>query len=61
MNENDKNAGVLFEEDLFIYFKYHKDSNTVEVYKNGELITDGGGVTPEQLREILTGTMVQVL
>ena len=55
MNENDKNAGVLFEEDLFIYFKYHKDSNTVEVYKNGELISSGGGVTPEQLYEILQG------
>lgn len=53
MNENEKDAGVSFEHDLFIYFKYYKDTNTVEVYKNGELISSGGGVTPEQLMEIL--------
>lgn len=55
MNENEKDAGVNFEHDLFIYFKYYKDTNTVEVYKNGELISSGGGVTPEQLMEILEG------
>lgn len=54
---NDKDAGVLFNEDLFIYFKYHPDTDTVEVWRNGELISSGsgGGVTPEQLYEILLG------
>ena len=54
---NDKDAGVLFNENLFIYFKYHPDKDTVEVWRNGELISsgEGGGVTPEQLYEILMG------
>ena len=54
---NDKDAGVLFNEDLFIYFKYHPETDTVEVWRNGELISSGssGGVTPEQLYEILLG------
>ena len=54
MNE-DKKAGIRFNPELYINFIYHPESNTVEVYKNGQLITDGGGVTPEELMQILEG------
>lgn len=54
MNE-DKKAGIRFNPELYINFIYHPETNTVEVYKNGVLITDGGGVTPEELMQILEG------
>lgn len=55
MNTKDKKSGIRFNPELYINFIYHSETNTVEVYKNGELITDGGGVTPEELMIILAG------
>lgn len=48
-------AGVRFNEDLYINFIWNQETETIEVYKNGELISSGGGVTPEDLQEILEG------
>ena len=48
-------AGVRFNEDLYINFIWNQETETIEVYKNGELISSGGGVTPEELQEILEG------
>lgn len=42
-------AGVRFNEDLYINFIWNQETETIEVYKNGELISSGGGVTPEEL------------
>lgn len=52
-----KRAGVRFNEELYINFIYNPNTETVDVYKNGILISSGGGggVTPEQLYEILQG------
>ena len=57
MDDIKKDAGVRFEPELYIYFIYNKEADTVEVWRNGELISSGssGGVTPEQLYEILHG------
>lgn len=46
-------AGIRFNPELFINFIWNAETETIEVYKNGELITSGGGVTPEELMEIL--------
>lgn len=48
-------AGVRFNEDLYINFIWNQETETIEIYKNGELISSGGGVTPEELQEILEG------
>ena len=55
--DNKNRAGVRFNEDLYINFIYNPNTETVDVYKNGILISSGsgGGVTPEQLYEILQG------
>ena len=57
MIDKKKKAGVRFNEELYINFIYKPDTETVDVYKNGILISSGGGggVTPEQLYEILQG------
>ena len=51
--DNEKRAGIRFNPDLYINFIYNTETETIEVYKNGELITSGGGVTPEELMQIL--------
>ena len=51
--DNKKRAGIRFNPDLYINFIYNTETETIEVYKNGELISSGGGVTPEELMEIL--------
>ena len=49
-----KKAGIRFDNELYINFIYNPDNDTVEIYRNGELIHSGeGGVTPEELAEIL--------
>lgn len=53
--DKNKKAGVRFNPELYINFIYHPDTDTIEIYRNGELITDGGGVTPEELMQILEG------
>ena len=47
-----KKAGVRFDKDLHIEFDYNSDSDSVVVYKNGEILEDGS-VTPEELAVIL--------
>lgn len=53
MVDEKKRAGVRFSNDLHIYFIYNPETDSVEVYRNGELISSGGGVTPEELMQIL--------
>lgn len=48
-----KRAGVKFTNDLYINFEYDDENGTCTIYKNGVPITQGGGVTPEELAEIL--------
>ena len=47
-----KKAGIRFNEELFINFEYDPETNTINCYRNGELIN--GGVTPEELYIILS-------
>lgn len=53
MKDKKRRAGIRFTNDIYINFIYDPESNTVEVYKNGELITSGQGVTLEELMQIL--------
>lgn len=48
----DKKAGVRFDENLHIEFIYNPESDSVVVYRNGEIISDSY-ITPEQLETIL--------
>lgn len=53
MKDNKKRAGIRFTNNIYINFIYDPDTNMVEVYKNGELVTSGDFVTLEDLMEIL--------